>query len=266
MDGLECPNHGFFSHDSRGYQKFLHCKDTYFSNQSGLEHLQPLPKSKLQVGRKFLAPLSNIEPGVWLDVGAGDGVHLKLLAQLVPEATLVGLDISSSVLEHCHVRVPEAELLLADGQAIPFVDNTVDASYSYGVLAYMPDPWSGLAEMVRVTRPGGLIGVWMYPHRGGLTGLIWSLLRLVVPRFPSGAQKVIADCMVPFLFALPTASKLYLGNASWAACREVVLVNIAPPRLFFPTEEEVRHKIEELGCRIIFSDPDAPITLWGLKE
>jgi hypothetical protein len=64
---------------------------------------------------------------------------------------------------------------------------------------------------------------------------------------------------------LPTASGVSLRNASWAACREVVLVNIAAPRLMFPTAAEVIARFDALGCHVEIVDTQRPITVWARR-
>ena len=53
---------------------------------------------------------------------------------------------------------------------LPFRDDCVDVCYSSNVLEHVPDPWPMADEMVRVTRPGGLVfisyTVWFGPWGG----------------------------------------------------------------------------------------------------
>jgi SAM-dependent methyltransferase len=48
---------------------------------------------------------------------------------------------------------------VADAQHLPFADNTFDLCWANAVLQHIPDPPKALAEMVRVTRPGGRVAV-----------------------------------------------------------------------------------------------------------
>lgn len=267
LTGYTCATHGVYERDAGGFIRFLPKSADYFSAHWEHNQLPEIPASKLSIAKAFLAPLAGkLSQGRVLDVGAGDGVHLHHLKSAAPSLECAGLDISASGLSTCHRRCPDALLLQADAQAIPLADASVDAAFSYGVLAYLPNPWQGLKEMARVTKPGGFIGLWMYPRKSGLAGTLLGLTRMIVPRLPRFLQAHIADVIVPLLRFLPTASTVHLGNASWAACREVVLVNIAPPHLIFPTHDEVAAKMQALGCRIIADDASAPITLWAVKE
>ena len=62
---------------------------------------------------------------------------------------------------------------------LPFADGSVDVCYSSNVLEHVPDPWRMAEEMVRVTRPGGLVfisyTVWFGPW-GGHETAPWHFL------------------------------------------------------------------------------------------
>jgi len=116
-----------------------------------------------------------------------------------------------------------------------------------------------------VTRSGGLIGIWVYPKSENVGGIVFSLVREICQLTGSLGTRIIADSIVPFLGFLPTRSRIHLGNASWKQCREVVLVNIAPQQLSFPTLSEVEMWFARNDIEIIFREKENPITLWGKK-
>ena len=63
----------------------------------------------------------------------------------------------------------------ASGMALPFADNSVDICLASNVAEHVPRPWEMGGEMLRVTRPGGLVvlsyTVWLGPFGGHETGL-----------------------------------------------------------------------------------------------
>ena len=63
----------------------------------------------------------------------------------------------------------------ASGMALPFADDSVDICLSSNVAEHVPRPWQLGAEMLRVTRPGGLVvlsyTVWLGPFGGHEMGL-----------------------------------------------------------------------------------------------
>jgi SAM-dependent methyltransferase len=60
--------------------------------------------------------------------------------------------------------------LSARGERLPFADGTVDVCFSSNVVEHVPAPWRFGDELVRVTRPGGLVVVsytnWLSPWGG----------------------------------------------------------------------------------------------------
>lgn len=249
----------------------MHERDSHHFERHWREHRLPaIPAGKLEAARAFLTPLLDkngiaAAGRICLDVGCGDGVHLSLLEERAPELVAIGVDISTAALRSAIRRAPRSLAICGDAQNLPLPDAACDVAFSYGVLAYLPDPWRGLAEVVRVTKPGGHIGVWFYPKSTGLFGQLFGLVRAIVPSLPGWVQKRIADAIVPFLGLLPTAGGLSLRNASWQACREVVLVNIAPPHLILPAPDEVIERLQALGCRIVEVDEQRPITIWAQR-
>lgn len=99
-----------------------------------------------------------------LDVGTGTGVLVHALAPLVdPGGEVVGVDLSNVMLEEARSRVPSGIENLRferqDAQALSFEDNTFDAAMSSIVFQHLPDPEAALDEMVRVTKPGGVVTI-----------------------------------------------------------------------------------------------------------
>ena len=122
--------------------------------------------SYLRLVRQFLG-LAKIKPG-WtvLEVGCGTGVVARLLAERVGRTGRVtGIDPSVVLVREAR-RLARANGLgrrvrfdVGDGNAIHCGDGTFDATLAVTVVLHVPAPDQLLREMVRVTRPGGVIGV-----------------------------------------------------------------------------------------------------------
>lgn len=99
-----------------------------------------------------------------LDVGAGTGVLLQPLAPiLLPDGKIVGIDISQVMVDEAARRAQQKELPMEfhqmDATGLGFEDETFDASLSSIVFQHLPDPAKALDEMVRVTKPGGVVSI-----------------------------------------------------------------------------------------------------------
>lgn len=235
-----------------------------------------IPPAKISAAVRFLRPLlDGVKPGApplrILDAGCGDGVHLQSLKQTFsPDTTneLFGFDLSISAMEIFRKRIADPSCHLANGDigALPYHDKTFDIVYSFGVLAYTSNPRLSFAELCRVTKDGGLIGIWVYPQSSGVGAYLFQLVRNLCRLAGDRGTRLIANCIVPFLFFLPTRSKMNLANANWRQCLEVVLVNIAPAQLVFPVKKEAIGWFSENQIRIFAEDDRDPITLYGKKD
>ena len=97
-----------------------------------------------------------------LDAGCGTGRALVPMRDAVGrDGTVVGVDLTPEMLAAArdHGRLTVAALLLADTRFLPLRDASVDAVLAAGLLPHRPDPAAGVAELARVTRPGGRLAV-----------------------------------------------------------------------------------------------------------
>ncbi|MGA2137416.1 MAG: class I SAM-dependent methyltransferase [Verrucomicrobiia bacterium] len=104
-----------------------------------------------------------------LEVGFGSGTDF--IQWLRAGARLTGVDLTPEALAHARERIevyglPTPEVLqVADAENLPFASDSFDLGYSFGVLHHTPDTGKALAELVRVTRPGGHVKVMLYNRR-----------------------------------------------------------------------------------------------------
>lgn len=92
--------------------------------------------------------------GQWvLDVGGGPGYFADAFRAVGATYTALDADLGElSGLGH-----PEAGTVLGSGMQLPFADSSFGVTYSSNVLEHVSEPWTMADEMVRVTRPGGLV-------------------------------------------------------------------------------------------------------------
>jgi demethylmenaquinone methyltransferase/2-methoxy-6-polyprenyl-1,4-benzoquinol methylase len=97
-----------------------------------------------------------------LDLAAGTGTSAAALA--ATGAFVVACDFSLGMLEAGKARRPGLSLMAGDAMRLPFADDSFDAvTISFG-LRNVSDPQVALAEMLRVTRPGGRLVVCEFSH------------------------------------------------------------------------------------------------------
>ena len=88
--------------------------------------------------------------GQTLEVGCGTGRNLPLYPA---GARVVGVDPGWQNLVRARRRVPNALLVRASAEALPFKDGSFDTAVSSLVFCSVPDPMKGLAEVKRVLAP-----------------------------------------------------------------------------------------------------------------
>jgi len=100
-----------------------------------------------------------------LDLGSGGGIDVLLSARRVgPSGKAYGVDMTGEMLDLARRNAAEAgatnvEFLAGHIEAIPLPDASVDVIISNCVINLSVDKPAALAEMHRVLRPGGRIGI-----------------------------------------------------------------------------------------------------------
>jgi SAM-dependent methyltransferase len=99
-----------------------------------------------------------------VDVGCGTGDQVRTLAAAVgPDGAVLGVDSSATMLAEARRRTPDAwpwvEYRLGDATALDIDDASVDGARCERVFQHLADPATAMAELVRITRPGGQIVV-----------------------------------------------------------------------------------------------------------
>ena len=94
-----------------------------------------------------------------LEIGAGGHAFVNF----IPEAYCVGLEplIFEMKRNGIGVFLPSARFVTGVGEHLPFRDNEFDVVFSYNVLDHTSDPRSGLDEIIRVLRRGGILHLYV---------------------------------------------------------------------------------------------------------
>jgi SAM-dependent methyltransferase len=149
---------GYRSSDGRGYAALLYDE----SDRASLPQAAVL--ASLGCGNP--TAVAELRPGeVVLDLGSGGGIDVLLSARRVgPSGFAYGLDMTDEMLELARRNAVEAgarnvEFLKGRIEAIPLADASVDVVISNCVINLSTDKGAVLAEIARVLRPGGRMGV-----------------------------------------------------------------------------------------------------------
>lgn len=149
------------------------------------EHVYPYTR---QLAEAVLNDL-DIEPGMKvLDMAAGTGAFSVLAARAGAEVTAV--DHAPRMIERLRARaraegLTKLEGRVMDGHALDLPDDGFDAAVSVQGVSVFPDVERGLAELVRVTKPGGRVCVVAFGPMGKAEpfGFLAGAMKAAVPGF-----------------------------------------------------------------------------------
>ncbi len=100
-----------------------------------------------------------------LDAGCGTGGFVRHLRRHCPLWEIQGLDLSPVALAWARRQQPDGCWVEGSVTALPYLDAEFDAVVSADVVSYVAQPKDGLAELVRVLRPGGTLVLNLPAHR-----------------------------------------------------------------------------------------------------
>jgi len=148
-----------------------------------------------------------------LDIGCGPGTISVGLAEAVAPGELVGIDMAESQIEIATAAaerngLSNARFQVADALNLPFPNDHFDAVHTHAVLMHIPDTKAVIAEIMRVLKPGGVLG----------------------------SREYIADAS----FGVPDIGK---GKEAWDMYRDLVAANGGHPQM----GRELRTRFSEAG-------------------
>lgn len=222
--------------------------------------------------------LVGLRPGMrCIDVGCGTGAVSRLMASIAGPQLVLGLDASGRRIEEARSyaasRRIEVDFVEGDAERIDAPDGGFDFCWSRFLYEYLPRPRAVLREMVRVTRPGGIVAVGdldaQLEHFHGLVPQAEGYLREILSELDrsgfdrrvgrrlygwfleSGLHDIEVHVMPHQVFAggLPEREQVNWSQklevmvprmierggdaATWRAAHELLLEQLRDPRLFY---------------------------------
>ena len=143
--------------------------------------------------KKALALLKKDKPSYLLDVATGTGDMALLAYKILRPQKIKGIDISAAMLEQGRKKIEkqglgdQIQLEQGDSETINYTQNTFDAvTAAFGVRNF-ENLEKGLAEMLRVLKPGGRLVILEFSKpRSKLINKFYQLyMKVVAPRVAS---------------------------------------------------------------------------------
>lgn len=120
------------------------------------------------VAREFVPWLAVPAGQTWLDVGCGTGALTETIFEIGSPQYVVGTDQSRAYIDYLRHHLTDQRLCFQvdDAQALNFDDEFYDNSVSGLFLNFVSEPRLGVAEMARVTKPGGTVAAYVWDYAG----------------------------------------------------------------------------------------------------
>lgn len=123
--------------------------------------------SRLVAG-DFIRWLDAPSGAIWVDVGCGTGALSEVIGRTASPERVVGIDPSNAYIEQAAASLDEPIFSFKEGDALelPENDSTYEVAVSALMLNFLSDPAGGVEEMRRVTKPGGIVGSYVWDYAG----------------------------------------------------------------------------------------------------
>ncbi|MCW5656206.1 MAG: methyltransferase domain-containing protein [Burkholderiaceae bacterium] len=122
-----------------------------------------------RVAPRFLSWLAAAPDLRWLDVGCGTGALTAAILDHAQPKSVSAVEPSDGFLATAAQRLgARAQLQKGSAAQMPLPDASMDVTVSGLVLNFTPEPPLALAEMARVTAPGGTIAAYVWDYADGM--------------------------------------------------------------------------------------------------
>jgi SAM-dependent methyltransferase len=142
-----------------------------------------------KVAAEFLGWLALPRGLGWADVGCGTAGLTSVILDACAPSLVRGVDSSEGFLAVARQRVTDARARFEKGDAahLPWEPSTFDATVSGLVLNFVSDHERMVAEMARVTKPGGRVAVYVWDYGEGMQIIryFWDVAIAVSPEDPT---------------------------------------------------------------------------------
>jgi len=141
-----------------------------------------------------------------LDIGAGAGALSFAVRDATTHAVVTGVDPSADFMTYAAERSTDqrTRFEVGDSQALRFEKASFDRTLSMFVINFIPDRERALGEMMRVTRPGGVVAaaVWDYAGEMQMLRAFWDEATALDPAVASRDEAHMPLCRKGELAAL----------------------------------------------------------------
>lgn len=223
--------------------------------------------------------------GAVLDVGSGTGALSFALRDATTTTQVLGIDLSPEYVRYASSKNADARVRFEVGnaQALHQPNGSFDRTTSLLVLNFVPEPRRAVAEMMRVTKPGGIVSsaVWDYAEGMEMLRVFWDEATAFEPAVAERDEKKMPLCKPGELAALfrdakleavsETALVIQLRFSSFDDYWEPFALGQGPAGAYVAalSPERQRALRERLRARLLGNGADRPLEMraraWAAK-
>jgi len=126
-------------------------------NLAARQSIYAYQEPRLELPAEVLDALDLAGTETIADVGCGNGRYLAELGRRGHLGNRIGIDASPGMLAAARGGSPAAGFAVGDAVGLPLRDGAVDVTLAMHMLYHLPDPAAAIAELRRVTSPGGQV-------------------------------------------------------------------------------------------------------------
>lgn len=125
--------------------------------------------SRLVAG-EFLAWLAVPAYQTWSDIGCGSGALVEAVRESMKPISILAIDRARGFVDEARRKIADQRVSfgVADAAALPWKRASCDVTISGLVLNFVKDVHGMMAEMARVTKPGGRVAAYVWDYSGGM--------------------------------------------------------------------------------------------------
>ena len=203
---------------------------------------------------------TELDQGRVLDVGCGVGIYTQAFLRETPQVFGVEIEHARAL----EARERAAGIVQAPGEWLPFADGAFDLVFSHEVLEHVADDRACAREMVRVTRPGGRLVVFvpnrLYPFE--THGIFWR------GRYHFGNVPLVNWLPAPLRDRLAPLVRAYTGRTLRRLFRSLP-VRVVHHTQIFPGYDKIVARAPALGStlrRLTYGLERTPLRGFGLSH
>ena len=153
-----------------------------------------------KVGKHFINWLGPKNGNSFADIGCGNAVFSVQLDELCSPKRIAGIDPSEAQINYAKKLKfnTSTDFIVGDAMSLPYDDNSFDVALMALVLFFVPKPATGVREMTRITKAGGVIAAYAWDVLGGGLPMepLHSILRERGIEYPLPPSKEVSQLHV----------------------------------------------------------------------